>query len=165
MVAAPMSPECNVYKDDYQALETVSHSASVIGWREQRFAILLDTARRLRDQDYPAPAVVMAQTACEVCMEVVLTDVLRERVHDHDIADFITGSLRNYNPKTDNVKKLYELLFGDRVQGASFWPSFLEHVKRRNNIVHRGQAATPQDADESIVAVDKVIRHLLQKRA
>jgi hypothetical protein len=119
----------------------------------------------LRDQDYPVPAVVMAQTACEVCMEVVLTDVLRERVRDHDIANFITGSLRNYNPKTDNVKKLYELLFGDRVQGASFWPSFLEHVKRRNNIVHRGQAATPQDADESIVAVDKVIRHLLQKRA
>jgi hypothetical protein len=133
-------------------------------WWAERYGPLLEAARQLRNDGYHAAAIVTAQTACEVCTEVVLTDALRERVSEDDIADFITDSLRNYNPTTDKVKKLYELLFGNRIQREAFWSSFVEHVERRNAIVHRGQSATPQDAGESIATVDKVIRHLLQNR-
>ena len=106
----------------------------------------------------------MAQAACEACVELVLTNALRARVSDAAIAEFITNSLDNYNPKTGRVQNLYELLFGNRIQRESFWSSFDKHVSRRNNIVHRGHLATPQQSDESIATVEKVIDHLLENR-
>ena len=137
-------------------------------WWAERYGPLLEAARQLMNDGYYAAAVVTAQTACEVCTEVVLTEALHARVSDKDVADFITRSLRNYNPSSDNrsVKKLYKLLFGQPLrQKEPFWASFDIPIDRRNRIVHRGGEATVLDAAESIAAVDKVIRHLLENRA
>ena len=97
-----------------------------------------------------------------------MTEALHARVSDKDVADFITRSLRTYNPSSDNrsVKKLYKLLFGQPLrQNEPFWASFDIHIDRRNRIVHRGGDATVLDVAESIAAVDKVIRHLMENRA
>ena len=139
-------------------------SASVKKWRE-RYEVLLDTAKRLREQEHYEAAIVMAQTACEVCTEAVLTGALRERVQDDEVADLITDSLSNYSPTNDKVKKRYKVLFGHRIQDEPFWQPLTEHVARRHGIVHSGEEATPKEADESIAAVEKTIRHLLQVQA
>jgi hypothetical protein len=98
----------------------------------------------------------------EVCTEAVLTGALRERVKDDDVADLITDSLSSYSPTNDKVKKRYEVLFGHRIQNEPFWQPLTEHVARRHTVVHRGEEATSQEADDSIAAVEKTIRHLLQ---
>ncbi len=134
-------------------------------WSE-RYGPLLEAARQLRNDGYHAAAIVTAQTACEVCTEVVLAEVLRARVGDEAVADYITGSLRdNYNLVSGRVQKLYEVLFGHRIQEyPSLWQPFKDHVEWRNKIVHQGREATAQEADESIAAVDRVVQHLLQNR-
>jgi HEPN domain-containing protein len=136
-------------------------SASVKKWRE-RYEVLLDTAKLLREQEHYEAAIVMAQTACEVCTEAVLTGALRERVKDDDVADLITDSLNSYSLKNNRVQKRYEVLFGHRIQDQPFWQPLEKHVTRRHGVVHRGEEATPKEADESIAAVEKTIRHLLQ---
>jgi hypothetical protein len=135
-------------------------------WWAERYGPLLEVARQLRNDGYYAAAIVTAQTACEVCTEVVLTEALHARVGDEAVADYITGSLRdNHNLLNGRVQKLYEVLFGHRIQEYQpLWQSFKDHVKRRNDIVHQGDEATVQGADDSIAAVDKVIQHLLQNR-
>ena len=136
-------------------------SATVKEWRE-RYEALLDTAKRLREQEHYEAAIVMAQTACELCTEAVLTGALRERVEDDDVADLITDTLGSYSPTNDRVKKWFELLFGYPIQDEPFWQPLKKHVARRHGIVHRGEEATPKEADESIAAVENTIRHLLQ---
>jgi hypothetical protein len=89
-------------------------------WQE-RYEVLLDTAHQLRGQGHHEAAIVTAQTACEVCTESVLTEALRERVGDDGVTDLITGSLGNYSPTNDRVKKWYETLFDHRIQDESFW--------------------------------------------
>jgi hypothetical protein len=126
---------------------------------------LLDAAKKLRDDGHHAAAIVTAQSACEACMELVLTEAVRAGVGDAAIADFITDSLPNYNPISGRVQKLYELLFGHSLQeNQPLWEPFKKHVKHRNNIVHHGHVATPRQADESIATVEKVIDHLLKNR-
>jgi hypothetical protein len=140
-------------------------TATVIKRWQQRYKFLLDTARELRDDDHPEAAIVIAQTACEVCTEAVLTEALRQRVGDDEVADRITGSRWNYNPTTDWVKEWYETLFDHRIQDERFWLSLKEHVDRRHAVVHRGEEATGQEADESIAAVEAVIQRLLKNRS
>src|SRR5687767_2764159 len=70
---------------------TASMTATVVRWQE-RYRFLLDSARQLRDQRHHEAAIVTAQTACEVCTEVVLTDALRDRVGDAAVEDLITNS-------------------------------------------------------------------------
>lgn len=142
-----------------------SASATLFKRWQERYEVLLDTAHQLREQGHHEAAIVTAQTACEVCMEAVLTEVLRQRVGDDGVTDLITSSLGNYNPTNERVKKWYETLFDHRIQDESFWQSLTKHVARRHGVVHRGEEATSQEADESIAAVDDVIRHLLKNRS
>jgi hypothetical protein len=102
----------------------VTVTATLRLW-QARYEYLLDAAKKLRDDGHNAAAIVMAQSACEACMELVLTEAVRARVSDARIADFITGSLPNYNPKTRRVLELYELLFGHSLQeNQPLWEPF-----------------------------------------
>jgi|SRR5215208_2579237 len=144
---------------------TVSASASVKHW--QRFEILLQKAKEL-SKDFPEAAIVMAQTACEVCTEVVVNDAVDTKVSDEDIATFIKDEVRKYNPTSDNkqLKSLYKLLFDEDLREAKDqrWKSFDAHNTRRNNVVHHGKAASTAEAEESIKAVEAIIDRLLPDR-
>jgi len=131
-------------------------------WRAQ-YVVLLKTAKELHTQGYHAASIVTAQTASEVCTELVLTDALRAKSSE-DLADLIRQMIRNYDLNNDRVRNLYEALTGDLIQHETFWKSFKEHVDRRHKIVHRGRQASAQEAADSITAVESVIEHLLQQR-
>jgi|SRR5215208_6766314 len=143
---------------------TFSVTATLRLW-QARYEYLLDSAKQLRADGHHAAAIVTAQSACEACMELVLTEAVRGRVGDAAIANFITDSLHNYNPINGRVLKLYKLLFGHSLQeNQPFWSDFNDYVERRNKIVHHGHLATAEGADKSIATVEKVIDHLLQNR-
>ena len=144
---------------------TVSVSASVKHW--QRFDILLQRAKEL-SKDFPEAAIVLAQTACEVCTEVVVNDAVDTKVSDEDIATFIKDEVRKYYPTSDNtqLKRMYKLLFDEdiREKKEQLWTSFDAHNTRRNDVVHHGKAASTAEAEESIKAVEAVIDRLLPDR-
>ena len=131
-------------------------------WRAQ-YVILLDTAKQLHTQGYHAASIVTAQTASEVCTELVLTDALRAKSIEY-LADPIGQMISNYSLHNSRVRNLYVAVTGDRIQDETFWQSFKEHATRRNEIVHRGRQASAQEAADSIMAVESVIHQLLDNR-
>jgi HEPN domain-containing protein len=133
-------------------------------WRE-RYLILLDTAKQLRDQGHLEAAIVTAQTACEVCTEVVVSNMLRASGIEQHVTALITESLRNYNLDNERVRKVYNTFTDDRIKwGEKRWQSFHAHVERRNEIVHEGQQATLQEANDSIATAESIIEYLLANR-
>jgi hypothetical protein len=132
-------------------------------WRAQ-YVVLLNTAKQLHTQGYHEAAIVTAQTASEVCTELVLTDALRAKSSE-ELADVIGQMIRNYSLDTARVRGLYVAVTGDRIQSETFWQSFKEHANRRHKIVHRGRQASAQEADDSTRAVESVIQHLLENRS
>ena len=73
----------------------------------RRYRVLLDSARQLREGGYFEAAIVTAQTACEVCAEIVISDVCKGRGIGH-LAGTVMGLLNNnYNLANLLVRKLY----------------------------------------------------------
>ena len=129
------------------------------GWKA-RYDILLDTAKRLRDDDHHEAAIVTAQTACEVCAEAMLSTAFQAKGIEY-LSDPLAKLISSYNLANKRVRNVYVAVSGDRIHEEPFWASFVEHVERRNAVVHRGREATRQEAEDSIVAAEAVIRHLL----
>jgi hypothetical protein len=126
-----------------------------------RFEVLLEAAKRLRDDGHPEAAIVTAQTACEVCTERVMTETFLRRRIDY-LSDPLGRLLPNYNIGNDRVRKIYEAVTNDSIAAAdnARWQRFQQHVKKRQGVVHGGQEATPSDADASITVVEEVIEHV-----
>jgi len=155
-------PRCGDTSKTYRVAASVALYWGV--WDEQ-YSFLLDTARKLRDQGHHEAAIVTAQTACEVCTEVVLSAMLHASGIEEHVADLITDPLPNYNLLGTRVQKVYETFSEEKIRwGEPLWQSYRSHVKRRNDIVHRGRQATPQEATAAIEAVEAVIGHLLENR-
>jgi hypothetical protein len=131
-------------------------------WWDDRFFVLIKTAKDLKDQGHPEAAIVTAQTACEVCTEIFLEAGFR----DQDITylkDPITKLLPNYNVANPRVRSIYETVCDDQIGREPFWARFKQHVERRNRIVHRGENASQQDAEDSIAVAEEVIVHIRSK--
>jgi hypothetical protein len=129
-------------------------------WWENRFFVLLDTAKTLKDQGHSEAAIVTAQTACEVCTEVFLEAGFRNKGISY-LNDPVEALLHNnYNLGNDRVRNLYAAVCDDPIQQEPFWSSFKEHVWRRHRVVHRGKRASQQEAEASIAVAEEVVRHI-----
>ncbi len=131
-------------------------------WWTDRYEVLLDVAKRLRDDGHYEAAIVTAHTACEVCTETTLSAVFRLKGIEY-LTDPLGGLISSYNLTNKKVRDVYEAVTNDRIQDQPFWPSFTEHVRRRNEVAHRGGEATQQEATDSINAAEAVVRHLLDR--
>jgi hypothetical protein len=116
-----------------------------------------NTARRvgqealeLLRQDRCELAVVRVQTGCELHVAEALSALLRDR-HPHADADALIRRPATLRDK--HSKALLELLTGHRVQDQEWWPNYVDHLKRRNAIVHEGLSITHADAQASIDVV------------
>jgi hypothetical protein len=121
------------------------------------FEALLNSASHLANTHQHGAAVLVAQTALEVCTERIIT---RSLLVKHR-ARSIPGRFRPYVITTDHTKWLYELLTGDMQIGSqSFWQPLTEHVKRRNGFGHSGQPVERKDAADSVAAVAQAIAYI-----
>jgi HEPN domain-containing protein len=106
-------------------------------------------------------AVIKAQTACELLVAETLFSLLRLKHPDVDHASLIR------RPATLNDKQskaLLQLLTGERVQDAQWWPKYVAHGRRRNAIVHDGLTIKHEDAQESIEVMNALHGWLLDVR-
>lgn len=111
----------------------------------------------------PNAAVLVAQTAIEVCTQRLITKLLDQRGGKF-LEDWIGERLQNYNIRNEMVRKLYEAVSSDtQFVKQPFWTSHrLEnHVELRNDIAHEGRSVTNVEAQASITVAREVISYLL----
>jgi len=94
-------------------------------------------------------AVVVAQMACEIVAEQMLTPLLK-------------GGRKpwNFNLASKEPLRLYKSLTRDPIDAAAFWPTYTVHATRRHEVVHRGQRVNETEARESFNAARQFVMHL-----
>jgi hypothetical protein len=125
------------------------------------FQALLNSATHLLSIGQHGAAVLVAQTAIEVCTERIIATSLEKRGAGF-LQEWIQSRTRPYTPgASEPTKALYQLLTGDDgIAQAPFWPRLTDHVKRRHAVGHRGQAVELNDAEDSVRVAGEAIEHL-----
>jgi hypothetical protein len=126
------------------------------------FEALLNSTRHLITIQQPTAAVVIAQTAIEVCTERLISKslVLRDAAF---LQAWIGDRLLNYNVFREDVKALYKAVTEDTtITNQNFWASgrLKTHVELRNAIAHRGKTATAEEANASLLVAEQIINHM-----
>lgn len=106
-------------------------------------------------------AVIRLQTALELDIAHTLTELLAEQ-HPH--AD---PRLLIRRPATLNdarARALMHMLCGHTVEEEPWWPAYVEHLKRRNAILHDGVDITGEDAHASAEVTLRMGEWLLEVR-
>jgi hypothetical protein len=123
---------------------------------------LLEQAQRLSDQGDHALAIVMAQMACEIATELVISAAYRRR-GVADLEEPVSGLFPSFSLGNERLLKLYVALTGDKIQNESFWPAFKAHAKRRGGLIHGGlrvRQVGKAEAADSISAATELVDHL-----
>lgn len=116
-------------------------------WQQNRIPDLGKEAIALSKQGRHDLAVIRSQTVCELAITKTLTQLLKDQHPDAEPARLIR---RPATLRDDQSKAFLHMLTGQRIQDQEWWPRYVEHLKRRNAIVHEGLAVTDQDAGASI---------------
>jgi alkylation response protein AidB-like acyl-CoA dehydrogenase len=130
------------------------------------FTMLLISARHLSESELggaASAAVMIAQTAIEVCTERAISRLLAGGAAAF-LHPWIDRRLSNYNVYREDVKGLYKVVTEDvTITDQGFWTSgrLKAHVELRNDIAHRGKTATAQEAMASVVVAEEIINHMV----
>ena len=124
------------------------------------FEALLNSAGQLLKDGHPSAAVLVAQTAIEVCTERIVSKFIAARGATF-LSKWIDDRLDNYNIFNEAVRRLYQALSSDAaLVNQGFWTSsrLKNHVELRNDIAHEGRQASLVEAQASV----KVAREAIQ---
>lgn len=128
-------------------------------WRpdRQRHRELSDRAQALLDGSEWSLAVMIAQAAIEVLVRQVVEDRLRARR-----LGGLRAHLNRYRAslQEQQTRKLWLELTNDEIGRSQAWKPYLEHVDRRNQLVHEGLELDEPGATASITAVRLMIEHI-----
>jgi HEPN domain-containing protein len=97
-------------------------------------------------------AVVAAQTACELYLEVAVTELLKARLQE-PFTSLVPDLLQTFSMLDQRGPKVWRALTGQRIQDAPCWANYQRHVQRRNTIVHSGAEPTRDEALASVGAM------------
>jgi len=124
------------------------------------FEALLQSANGLLKGKNFSAAVLVAQTAIEVCTERLITKLLDRRGASF-LSGWIDDSLTSYNIGSEKVRKLYQVASGDAaIAQQLFWNRLKDHEKLRNKIAHEGRFATEDEAKASLEVAWEVVGYL-----
>ncbi|HWM54162.1 MAG TPA: hypothetical protein VNO20_02065 [Solirubrobacterales bacterium] len=116
-------------------------------WRGPSSRHIGKEAIELLKQGRDELAVIRAQTACELLIVETLESLLRLKYPDVDADSLIR---RPATLQDKQSKSLLQLLTGERIQDAPWWPGYVDHRKRRNAVVHEGLTIKHVDAQASL---------------
>lgn len=155
-----------VYRRIRQAAGLPAAPALVLGfispwWRSRRQADLGKEALQLNTQGRHELAVIRIQTVCELWIVDAFTALLRDQHPEADASRLIR---RPATLRDDYSKAFLEMLTGRRIQDEAWWPRYVDHLKRRNAIVHEGLVVDRESAIASIEASFELRRWLLDVR-
>lgn len=146
--------------EDLRLLISDAANVSIIPYHEE----LLNVSRRLideaQDEKYQL-AVVMAQAACEVFTEQIISALI-DSVEPESLRTWIHQRATRPNDLSDDrVRQLYLGLTGCKIDtGQGLWQDYMTHTKRRHQVVHRGEKVSKDQATHSYDTARKVIEYL-----
>ncbi len=110
----------------------------------------------------PDLAVLLAQTAVEIYVEVAFDSLLAREIKGAPVRERMAAFVRDARSlKGDRrVRDLWEALTGDKISGAASWKAYDRHVERRNRVVHAGHPVAVEEASESLGACESMIDHM-----
>jgi hypothetical protein len=125
------------------------------------FEALLNSADGLLTRvNQPSAAVLVAQTAIEVCTARLIGKLL-DKLGASILEYWIDNRLQNYNIANETVRSLYQALSSDtQIAQQSFWQRLQSHVQLRNDIAHEGRFATQAQGQASLAVTREVIEYL-----
>jgi hypothetical protein len=118
-------------------------------WHRNRLPHLGKEALELHKQRRHDLAVIRTQTVNELAVTETLRRLLKDQ-HPHADPNHLIR--RPVTLRDEQSKALLHMLTGRRIQDEPWWSKYVEHVKRRNAIVHEGLVVTYDDAVASIEA-------------
>ena len=123
----------------------------------QRHRELFERAQALCEAGETSLAVVIAQAA----FEALIRQTVEERLLAREIGG-LRDHLHNYKAalQESQSRKLWLELTHDEIGRHRGWNSYLEHVKRRNDLVHEGVEVDQAGACASISAVLLLLEHI-----
>ncbi len=127
--------------------------------RPKPYEVLLNSAQAAHDEGDYKIAVILAQTSLEIFTESVLAALYRKRDIMYLKPEF-EHLLINYNLANAKVSSLYMTLSGDDINQAPFWSAVQQHIVLRNDLVHEGRDATPEESSRSLQAIGSLIEHV-----
>lgn len=101
--------------------------------------------------------------ACEVAITEATQWLIA--VHAPRLQGALEGLIGNsrYSLSDARVADLWDTLAGDTIRQATFWRRYLQHLRRRNGIVHAGKSVPRKQADESIEVAQAVCDHVTER--
>jgi hypothetical protein len=120
---------------------------------------LIEAARSLARDGYPASAVIAAHAATEVVTEFVIGCGLEWRGLP-ELEKPLGMSIRAYNLHNQYVRSLYVAVTGDKRLWERYGSQFGEHAERRHRAAHGGRVSF-EEAEASVALADQVQRHLM----
>jgi len=101
---------------------------------------------------------VVAQAACEVHTEEVLTRLTRAAGVSESLGEWLlTKALRGYNPTNGRVRGLYDALAGQELASWEGWSDYHRLRSLRDDFAHKGAQVTQEDAGRFIVLVSALM--------
>lgn len=108
-----------------------------------------------------ALAIILAHAACEIFTERAFKLIFSFKKLESLFSCIVNPAWEYNNLKAKKVRDLYMVTTGDDItKDTKLWKKFLDHVKRRNSIAHRGETATRTEAEKSCNTVKEFIRHI-----
>ena len=108
-------------------------------------------ARELLDEESFDLAVVAAQIHLEVQVRTLVR--LAVASDPSALTSAIVARQRSWGPHDRWAQPIIEALFGITLTSYPGWREYKTHVKRRNDVVHLGQALDRESAEDSLRAV------------
>jgi hypothetical protein len=122
--------------------------------------VFLATAEGFLGDGHFDPAVVSSQTACELATELALWYWFGRKGKGAQVAEPVMDLFQSFNLGNERLLRIYVALSGDTIQERPFWPRFKEHVRRRNEIVHRGYRSSEAEAQTSVEIAREFVTHI-----
>jgi UTP:GlnB (protein PII) uridylyltransferase len=103
----------------------------------------------------------MAQTAIEVATENVLDHAFDIRGIE-DLKEIVLDRSRGFSLVNRRLYALYRALTRDDLKATNpaLWQEFKSHVRRRNDVVHRGTKVLPNEAQHSVRTAEELVVYL-----
>lgn len=76
------------------------------------------------------------------------------------MARWVLDRTASFSLVDDATRKLWNELTDSTLQSEEFWPAYREHVKLRNNVVHRGERVDRDAANLSLAATSALFDHI-----
>lgn len=122
---------------------------------------LLRQAEKLHQDNHNGPAVVTAQSACEVVVSKSMTlayDKAAVPVEQRtEMQELTSMSLSGAK-----VRGLYNRLTGDDVAVGAYWTGYKKMVELRNSVVHEGGLPGKPETRDALDAAKAFVAHVVQ---